>query len=212
MAKPKPQVNSIDTIALPVLPDGEFYLRCKRVIDVPKGKWYDSFTIEMERIHAKCLFGMLAFVRQAVVDACAPKEVDSKEKGNAACKAKLAKIYAGTFTFGAGGGAALDTYEIVLREIVSAELMEYVGEKKGEADKLARQDALNAYRNVVNVRAKAEGVDPIDAFGPMWAVVQDQAENEAVRRDAGVSPVTGSIADMIATAMIKEKATEQKEA
>ena len=91
-------------------------------------------------------------------------------------------LVAGTWSQG-GGGSPLDTYTVVLREMVSDALVS-IGVKRVDADKACRTDTALAYMDyIVHLTPKGNEKTRQKGFDNVWPKVEAAAKTEANRRD-----------------------------
>ncbi len=113
-----------------------------------------------------------------VGDTVAAKDKNGPETMTASWKALCANIWSQ-----GGGGSPLDTYTVVLREMVSDALVS-TGTKRVEADKVTRDDPAAAYMGYIeHLTPKGTEATRKKGFDNVWPKVQAAAKTEAARRD-----------------------------
>lgn len=140
-----------------------------------------------------------------VGDTVAAGDKDGPKTMRASWKA----LVAGTWSQG-GGGSPLDTYTVVLREMVSDALVS-IGHKKAEAQKTARENHAGAYRlfiesltpAVKDENAESRIARVTEGFNNVWPTIQATAKTEADRRD-NAAPVV-DVAALLAAATLPAK-------
>ncbi len=127
--------------------------------------------------------------------------VASKDKdGPKTMRASWAALVAQTWSQG-GGGSPLDTYTVVLREMVRDALVS-IGWKKTDAEKKTREAPAAAYRLFVeSLTPKGGNVD--EGFANVWPTLEKTARTEAGRRD-NAAPVV-DVAALLAAATLPKK-------
>lgn len=117
-------------------------------------------------------------VNGKVGDTVAAKDKD----GPATMLASWEALMGGTWSQG-GGGSPLDTYTVVLREMVSDALVS-IGRKRVDADKMTRDDPAVAYMGyIVHLTPKGTEATRKKGFDNVWPKVEKAAQVEASRRD-----------------------------
>lgn len=132
-------------------------------------------------------------VNGKVGDTVAAKDKD----GPATMAGSWKALVAGTWSAG-GGGSPLDTYTVVLREMVSDALVS-IGVKRVDADKATRTDPGLAYMDyIVHLTPKGNEKTRQKGFDNVWPKVEAAAKTEANRRDKA-APVA-DVAALLAAA------------
>ena len=144
-------------------------------------------------------------VNGKVGDTVASADKDGPKTMRASWKA----LVAGTWSQG-GGGSPLDTYTVVLREMISDALVS-IGHKKADAQKAARENHAGAYRlfiesltpAVKDENAESRIARVTEGFNNVWPTIQATAKTEADRRD-NAAPVV-DVAALLAAATLPAK-------
>ncbi len=127
--------------------------------------------------------------------------VASKDKDGPKTMRESWKALVGAIWSQGGGGSPLDTFTVVLRQMVSDALVS-IGVKRVDADKATRTDTAAAYLAVVE-HLTPKGGNVKAGFDKVWPKVQENAKIEAERRDN--APAT-NVADLLAAATTSKAA------
>lgn len=157
--------------------------------DLNDEAWYDFWETVPTMIRHLILHG----INGKVGDTVAAKDKDGPKTMADSWKA----LVAGTWSQG-GGGSPLDTYTVVLREMVSDALVS-IGIKRVDSDKACRTDPALAYMDyIVHLTPKGNEKTRQKGFDNVWPKVEAAAKTEANRRDKA-APVA-DVAALLAAA------------
>ncbi len=208
--------KKIDDATLPTLPDGQSYFALPTLAN---GRCYIDIATDLV-VRLGCGVGERTFhpadhtaairdgtyaygLRQCGGDGGAKGADATDAVKRAGVIARCDAIDDGTHRYGVGGGgSALSTYVVVLREKVVAALVK-IGHKKVDAEKATRKDEALAYVPVAkavadSTRASAKEADKAKVttervLAIMWPKVTTEAKAEAARRDKASGAITDAL-------------------
>ena len=173
---------------------------------------YD-IAVEKDENWLKFWQGLPVIIRHLILHGINGKVVDTvasaDKDGPKTMRASWAALKAETWSQG-GGGSPLDTYTVVLREMISDALVS-IGHKKADAQKTARDNHASAYRlfiesltpAVKDEDAESRIARVTEGFNNVWPTIQATAKTEADRRD-NAAPVV-DVAALLAAATLPTK-------
>lgn len=192
-------------------------MKAKKDIVCPARDLWPDDAFESESAWLEFWTSLPAILRHLVLHGVNGKVGDTvasaDKDGPKTMAASWAALKAQTWSQG-GGGSPLDTYTVVLREMISDALVS-IGVKKAEAQKTTRDNHAAAYRLFIEALTpvvKGEGAEArvvrvTEGFNNVWPTIESTAKGEAERRD-NAAPVV-DVAALLAKATLPVKGAKK---